>query len=338
LSLGYVTTKPVVKDKFSSLLIASSDDQETPSKSASIDDYISSEDDSTMPLTAKDNQSPISPLLSSWSPRPHSIMQGLISPPVKSGDGISLNHEFAMHSSSSDCDLASLSLGEVEKNDTKANIPGSTSNIAKPFSTRVYSPENKSGIMFCPMDNNLLLRPSRLTSWVAGGYWTPPNTRGFEKPLSRSSSQSSGFVSASVASVKNMSQSPGFGYPSPVNSVYGDCDRCSILHEQMKLRSPTVSIAGTSESIQLNSQPKAVLDELSQSNTSLNQWIQPRMTNNRPKEDCSPNQRNISNHNSNMSLNEKLSLTVTITPIGIIFSMSVAVNLAVLYLYMFNAE
>lgn len=67
--------------------------------------------------------------------------------------------------------------------------------------------------------------------WIAGGFWhnsfdcespVPENSAGF----SRSSSQSSGFVSQANERVNFYSLSP-----SPVNSVYGDADRNSVLSE-----------------------------------------------------------------------------------------------------------
>ena len=74
------------------------------------------------------------------------------------------------------------------------------SSSGSPFSPRLYSPENNTGIRFSARPP--LLRPSRLTSWVAGGYWgspaaTPGDTGQLAACLSRASSQSSGFASAS---------------------------------------------------------------------------------------------------------------------------------------------
>ena len=74
------------------------------------------------------------------------------------------------------------------------------SSSGSPFSPRLYSPENNTGIRFSARPP--LLRPSRLTSWVAGGYWgspaaTPGDTGQMAASLSRASSQSSGFASAS---------------------------------------------------------------------------------------------------------------------------------------------
>ena len=109
------------------------------------------------------------------------------SPLLRSGDTNSLNHEFVTENVK-DYDISSLTLGEEE-----AVRPTSVSSCH--FSPRLYTPENTSGIRFAP--SRPVLRPSRLTSWVAGGYWTPPTTQVFGEPISRSSSQSSGFVSAS---------------------------------------------------------------------------------------------------------------------------------------------
>ena len=111
------------------------------------------------------------------------------SPLLRSGDANFLNHEFAIdNSNEKDCDLASLCLGEEEP-ERPASITSTASQ--SPFSPRLYSPENNSGIRF---NSKSILRPSRLTSWVAGGYWTPPQDKHTE-PGSRASSQSSGFVS-----------------------------------------------------------------------------------------------------------------------------------------------
>ena len=109
------------------------------------------------------------------------------SPLLRSGDSNSLNHEFVTENVK-DYDLSSLTLGEEE-------VVRPTSVSSSHFSPRLYSSENTSGIKFSP--GRPLLYPSRLTSWVAGGYWTPPTTQQFGEPISRSSSQSSGFVSAS---------------------------------------------------------------------------------------------------------------------------------------------
>ena len=113
---------------------------------------------------------------------------------LRSGDCDSFNHEFSTDNGR-DCDLSSLTLGEEEP--TRPASAG-----LSPFSPRLYSPaENPGGIKFAP--GRPVLRPSRLTSWVAGGYWTPPLTPFTGEPISRSSSQSSGFVSASGNFINN---------------------------------------------------------------------------------------------------------------------------------------
>ena len=128
------------------------------------------------------------------------------SPLLRISDSNSLNHEFVTEHEK-DCDIASLSLGEEE--------PIRPSTVKEtPFSPRVYSPENQSGIKFT---GKPVLRPSRL-SWVAGGYWTPPNSLPVGEPVSRSSSQSSGFVSASGTCLLL-----GQDLLKNVNGIYSSC-------------------------------------------------------------------------------------------------------------------
>ena len=102
-----------------------------------------------------------------------------------------------------------------------------------------------------------LLRPSRLTSsWVAGGYWTSPAQQQTQPgTISRSSSQSSGFVSA-TPSLNNFNNSAApslnnfFPAPSQQGSVLNfpqtslanfhraESDRFSLASEPLSARSP----------------------------------------------------------------------------------------------------
>merc|ERR1719431_2062127 len=119
---------------------------------------------------------------------------------MRTGDEFSFTHEFATQHEEDDCDLSSLSLGEIP----------SKKNMTSPFSLSQYSPCSPTNSLFSP--SRPLLHPSRLTntSWVAGGYWTPPGQPNLQSP-SRSSSHSSGFVSG-TPSLAN--------YPSPPGSLH----------------------------------------------------------------------------------------------------------------------
>ena len=78
--------------------------------------------------------------------------------------------------------------------------------VVKYLYFRVYSPTpNPDGIRFAP--SRPILRPAQLTSWVAGGYWSPPDTKlpPAGETHSRSSSQSSGFVSTGILLYKVLS-------------------------------------------------------------------------------------------------------------------------------------
>ena len=119
---------------------------------------------------------------------------------IKSGDEFSFTHEFATQNYHDDnCDLSSLSLGDIFEDKKKT---------APPFHLSRYSTSSPTNSLFEP--SRPLLQPSRLTntSWIAGGYWTPPTA--IYSPSSRSSSNSSGFISGSP-SVAN--------YPSPPGSI-----------------------------------------------------------------------------------------------------------------------
>lgn len=261
-----------------------------------------------------------------FGPRISSPMSGkaqlvkMSSPILRSGEGVSLNHEFSIDNSR-DCDLASLTLGEEE--------PVRVSRADSHFSPRLYSPENSSGIRFNP--SRPVLKPSKLASWVAGGYWTPPTTQIFGETISRSSSQSSGFVSASVPSLHDFSLNQPLNYASlpssPVNSVYGDVDRFSVLSEpMMKLQAP---ISGPGFPKQFVTPRRSTtcdgsessLDRVSQA-AGLTSLMPPRA---QPSSLDKPETKNP---------NKGLSFTVTITPVGVLLTASLAVNLAVIYFVM----
>jgi len=345
-------------DTFSAKLIAAnSHDQQPQKQNDMLQNSDSQVDDTSLVFSDCKANSTRNPQTSDrpglFSSAPTSLVQQLpgrivLSPaPVKSGGGMSLNHEFAMQNAARDCDLASLSLGEEgeeeEDNNTTAK---SRLKVDTPphFSTTIYSPDNTGGVMFS--NGHPLIRPSRLTSWVAGGYWTPPNSHVFGETISRSSSQSSGFVSASVDSVQNVPLLPGAVYPSPPvspgNSVFGDCDRCSILSGQLKQRrSNSAAITNSSKSKFMSTTPRSILDDMS--DTSVDDLAKAGLAISRPQAESSPlpalQQRTLiadagAAASVEQSLNEKLSLTVTITPVGLLFSASLAANLAVLYFYM----
>lgn len=149
------------------------------------------------------------------SPSPPSLFHPLsstptMSNPLKTRDEVTINHEFALVDSGNNCDISVLSLG------SPPSSPLSTRGEAFPSVPRQYSPPPSSTLsLFSP--KRPLLRPSRLTSsWVAGGYWTPPSQQQQPVTISRSSSQSSGFVSA-TPSVNNFSATPSLNnfFPPP---------------------------------------------------------------------------------------------------------------------------
>ena len=138
-----------------------------------------------------------------------------LSNPLKTRDEVTINHEFALVDSggnNSGCDISVLSLGSPPSSPLSAATRGE----AFPSVPRQYSPPPSSTLsLFSP--KRPLLRPSRLTSsWVAGGYWTPPSQQPQSVTISRSSSQSSGFVSA-TPSVNNFSATPSINnfFPPP---------------------------------------------------------------------------------------------------------------------------
>lgn len=167
----------------------------------------------------------------------------------------SINNSFeSVHSSleqtklpvhDSPCDISTLSL---DGDSNQSVFDGDKiQNRHHTFDKRSFVAPNQSGINFGQRSilNKPLLRPSRLqasfqenqvakSSWVAGGYWQ--NKRLSLDPnkldnLSRSSSQSSGFISHCSAS--NVFGNPVNSLPSSrVNSTAGDAlDRLSLLSE-----------------------------------------------------------------------------------------------------------
>ena len=160
--------------------------------------------------------------LTSSSPLPRAA-------PIKSTSQISFNHEFSTTPGEErDCDLSSLSIEDF----------GSCSPSVRSDSTfqlRSYSPVTATNSLFSP--SQPLLRPARLTStsWVAGGYWTPPGLSSPPGPaLSRASSQSSGFISATPSLANYQHQLPPL-HPTPSHSLFSE-----PLPGPVKLRRRTV--------------------------------------------------------------------------------------------------
>ena len=149
------------------------------------------------------------------------------SPPIRSTGEISFNHEFSTTPASQrDCDLSSLSIGDFSSGSPSVR---STST----FQLRSYSVSSGSNSLFSP--SRPILRPARLTStsWVAGGYWTPPAPTSPPPPLSRTSSQSSGFISA-TPSLAN------YNYQTPLQSTPSHSVFSEPLPGPLKLRRRTV--------------------------------------------------------------------------------------------------
>ena len=149
--------------------------------------------------------------------------------PIKSTSQISFNHEFSTTPGEErDCDLSSLSI-----EDFGSCSPSVRS--ASTFQLRSYSPVTANTSLFSP--SQPLLRPARLTStsWVAGGYWTPPTASSPPGPaLSRASSQSSGFISATPSLANYQHQLPPL-HPTPSLSLFSE-----PLPGPVKLRRRTV--------------------------------------------------------------------------------------------------
>eukprot|EP00088_Acartia_fossae_P046147 TRINITY_DN4978_c0_g1_i2.p1 TRINITY_DN4978_c0_g1~~TRINITY_DN4978_c0_g1_i2.p1 ORF type:complete len:699 (+),score=110.08 TRINITY_DN4978_c0_g1_i2:27-2123(+) len=286
------------------------------------------------------------------------------SPLIWSGDQDTLNHEFVVQSPpppARECDLSVLNLGggAVRGGD----VSGRRTVSPAPFSHRVYSPQpNPEGIRFTP--SRPIIRPPQLTSWVAGGYWSPPETKVFGETLSRSSSQSSGFVSTGLVSgspsVENLSQLSNLppnhvSLPtSPRNSILGDFDRNSVLSAPIMKRSNGFS--GNQSFItqrrhttedQLSDSSVGRLSQIelsklmppaaqSSPNCSVNQLPASPATTITP----TPSQAAMSggdfpqNHQLSVSPKswyDRLSFTVTVTPVGFILAASLTINLALMY-------
>ena len=146
-------------------------------------------------LGANTERSPITPAVS--------VRSGLL----RSSDVFSFTHEFATNvnpgaGASRDCDLASLSLDD-DLSPSPAPTTAASITSEPPFSLREYSPIEDG--MFKP--KRKIIQPARFqpqrpntNSWVAGGYWQrPAQSHNLSFPLSRSSSQSSGFISGTAS-------------------------------------------------------------------------------------------------------------------------------------------
>jgi len=233
---------------------------------------------------------------------------------MRTRDEFSFTHEFATQIDD-DCDLSSLSLGEIPTSE----------NPRSPFSLSQYSSSASTNSLFSP--SRPLLHPSRLTntSWVAGGYWTPPGQTQLQS-LSRSSSHSSGFVSG-TPSLAGCPSPPGslHNYGSPLVPGYphppADLDRFSVLSEPAYQfphhpPHPRTYAASAICSPQLQRRRQTLDDRLS--DTSLDRHSQVSQT----------SQTSISQTKPGWSL------TITVTPTGLILATSIAVNvgLAVMWL------
>merc|ERR1719431_1887537 len=213
---------------------------------------------------------------------------------MRTGEEFSFTHEFATQHEGDDCDLSSLSLGEIP----------SKKNMTSPFSLSQYSPCSPTNSLFSP--SRPLLHPSRLTntSWVAGGYWTPPGQPNLQSP-SRSSSHSSGFVSG-TPSLAN--------YPSPPGSLHHDIDRFSVLsepvHQLPHLPPPRHYAASTHTLPHVQHRRRSQDDCLS--NASIDRHSQVSQTS---QTSLPPTQ-----------TKSGWSLTITLTPTGVILAVSIAVN------------
>jgi len=231
---------------------------------------------------------------------------------MRTKDESSFTHEFATQHEDWDCDLSSLSLGETP-------IKSST---ASPFSLSNYSPSSPTNSMFSP--KRPLLHPARLTntSWIAGGYWTPPGQTQIASP-SRSSSHSSGFVSGTpslanypspAASLNNF----GSTFPTPYSlpAYNQDTERFSVLSEPAYPSyqlPPTRHFAPRSRILQ--AQDDCVSDKSIGRHSQVSQTSQT----------SSPPQTRTK---------AGWSLTITLTPTGIILATSIAVNVALAVMWL----
>jgi len=295
--------------------------QNTPEKDDTLtQDLLDNSSDSPPPPTPSPPQS-VTRLFTSTPPP--------TTAPMKTKDEFSFTHEFATQREDEDCDLSSLSLGEIPNPRT----PGS------PFALSQYTPCSPTNSLFSP--SRPLLHPSRLTntSWVAGGYWTPP---GHTQPLamSRSSSHSSGFVSG-TPSLANCPSPPGslhnFGSPLPLNvlptpySLPGyphstpDIDRFSVLSEPAYQfphlpphpRTYAASVTGSPDPRiqQVQSRRQTLDDRLSEASIDRHSQMSQTSQTNTPSK-------------------AGWSLTITITPTGLILATSIAVNVALAVMWL----
>jgi len=250
----------------------------------------------------------------------------------------SFSHEFVTGEKKKDLDISSLSLGQTggqwaDQNDTS------------PFSRRLYSPVNNSGISFSP--RRPVLRPAKIhaRSWVAGGYWGGQHNMFAETNLSRSSSQSSGFVSLSGQDMyagANTNLSP---QNSPVNSFCGDWDKFSVLSEPIYRPKPTLVgsfsapragsvIVGPSRHNMDTHRPKRkdkkfkkILQEEASSDSSSIEFVKPE-----PVSSPSPPPSARDSPVPHIP-NSPWSLTITITAMNLALAASVAINLGVAIYY-----
>jgi len=229
---------------------------------------------------------------------------------MRTRDESSFTHEFATQHEEWDCDLSSLSLGETP----------TRSNTVSPFSLSNYSSSSPTNSIFSP--SRPLLHPARLTntSWIAGGYWTPPGQTQIASP-SRSSSHSSGFVSGTpslanypspAASLNNF----GSTFPTPYSlpAYNQDTERFSVLSEPVYSYQlpPTRHYAPRSRAPQ--GQDDCVSDR------SLGRHSQVSQT----SQTSSPHPQTKAGW----------SLTITLTPTGIILATSIAVNVALAVMWL----
>jgi len=246
---------------------------------------------------------------------------------LKAFDEDVIDHEFALDKDDDDCDLSVLSLGE----DCPAS-PKATS----PFTSKTYSPSFSNLALFSP---KLLLRPSKLESkmtnrsWVAGGYWGQEGQdKTHQDPLSRSSSQSSGFFSA-TPSVFDLGS-----HPSPPPSLHnGFCtppftDRLSVVSEPfLRARSP-LSHVGPKDHQYANS--VAEFNYTYSSTPHLNkQAVEDKLSDysGRHSQPREPLHKDMVGGNSLVSavVPSPWTLTLTITPTGLLLLGSIAINVAV---------
>jgi len=239
---------------------------------------------------------------------------------MKTGNEFSFTHEFATQCEDDDCDLSSLSLGEISTASKPRNPP---------FRLSQYSPVTSANSLFSP--SRPVLHPARLTntSWVAGGYWTPPSHVPLHSP-SRTSSLSSGFVSGTPSLINGASPAGSLlNYSPSSNSNYPlftpEVDRFSIFSgtilqsPQHKSYSPSV----------VGSSPQSNMPSIDTRRPTLDDRLS----------DYSLDRRSQTSQTSqtSKSLEGKKhgwSLTITITPTGLLLATSIAVNvgLAVLWL------